>query len=162
MVTLSATMAASHPPSHSILLVRALAWILMIMAPMLAHAEAPTVPWECSAYEGAAQSRCLNAFIELQREKIGQLEQELQSQQGTVAELKDRMERQATATADLQRQLMDRPSQLIVPAPYSYAYVYPPTFGFGLYFGRPWVYGFPYPYRPYWGPHYYRHWGYRR
>lgn len=133
-----------------------------------ARAAAPQVPWECSTYEGDAQTRCLNAFIESQREKIGQLEGQLQAQQGTVGQLKDQVDRQAAATADLQRQLSDRPVPSVVPAPYPYpysypyAYSYPPGIGFGLYLGRPWIYGSPYYYRPFWGPRYYRHWGHRR
>jgi len=161
MVIRSAPMIASHPPASSILVIAALASLLLMTATPSVRGETATVPWECSSYEGAAQTRCLNAFIELQREKIAELEGKLQSQQGTIAELKDRVERQASATADLQRQLTDRPPQTIVPAPYAYTYVYPPTLGFGLYLGRPW-YGLPYAYGPYWGPHNYRHWGYRR
>jgi hypothetical protein len=34
--------------------------------------------------------------------------------------------------------------------------------GLGLYLGRPWIYGYPYHYRPLFGPRYYRHWGHRR
>lgn len=118
----------------------------------------PSIPWECSTYEGEAQTRCLNAFIELQRDKIEQLEGQLHAQQGTVTELKSQVERQAAATADLQRQLLDRPTTAIVPSPYPYAYVYPPTLGFGLYFGRPRIYGQPFLYRHF-RPHgYYRPW----
>ncbi|MFO0706067.1 MAG: hypothetical protein U0412_04355 [Nitrospira sp.] len=120
------------------------------------------VPWECSNYSGEAQTRCLNTFIELQREEIGRLKGQLQSQQGTVEQLKQQSDRQAAAVAELQRQQSAPPT--IVPAPaYTYSYVYPPTIGLGLYLGRPWIYGPPYYYRPhiYWGPRYYRHWGHR-
>jgi hypothetical protein len=142
-----------------------IAVLLLFMFMVLpARAAAPQVPWECSNYEGDAQTRCLNTFIESQREKIGQLEGQLQAQQGTVGQLKDQVDRQAAATADLQRQLSDRPATSIVPAPYlyPYAYSYPPGIGIGLYLGRPWIYGPPYYYRPFWGPRYYRHWGHRR
>ncbi|MEK7726723.1 MAG: hypothetical protein AAB311_06035, partial [Nitrospirota bacterium] len=45
----------------------------LFLATGLAHAENQSVPWECSTYEGEAQTRCLNTFIELQREEIGKL-----------------------------------------------------------------------------------------
>jgi hypothetical protein len=123
-----------------------------------ANATSPSIPWECSTYEGDAQTRCLNAFIELQRDKIDRLEGHLHYQHETVAQLKEQVERQATATADLQRQLREHPMTTIVPSPYSFAYVYPPALGLGLYFGQPWIYG---P-APFYGPlrrhGFYRHW----
>lgn len=135
----------------------------LFLATGLAHAENQPAPWECSTYEGEAQTRCLNTFIELQREEIGKLKGQLQAQQGTVEQLKQQSDRQAAATADMQRQLAAPPT--IVPSiPYSsYTYVYPPAVGLGLYLGRPGFYGYPYYYGPhiYWGPRYYRHWGRR-
>jgi len=135
----------------------------LFLAAGLAHAENQPVPWECSTYEGEAQTRCLNTFIELQREEIGKLKGQLQAQQGIVEQLKQQSDRQAAATADMQRQLAAPPA--IVPsAPYSaYTYVYPPAVGLGLYLGRPGFYGYPYYYGPhiYWGPRHYRHWGRR-
>jgi len=141
-----------------------LAIVLPFPAP--SHA-ADSTPWECSQYEGEAQTRCLNAFVEMQREKIGQLEGQLQTQQGTVNQLKDQVDRQSAATADLQRQFSDRPPvTTITPIPYGYPYAYsywyPPTLGLGLYLGRPWTYGAPYAFRPYWGPRYYRPWRHGR
>ncbi len=115
-------------------------------------------PWECSNYTGDAHTRCLQAFIEIQRDKISKLEAELQLQQGKMGQLKEQVDRQASATADLQRQLSEQSSSVT----YSYVtpgaglYLYPPV-GFGLYLGRPWIYGPPYYSRPYfWGPPYYR------
>ena len=142
----------------------ALLYIPALLIP-ISHANAndQPVPWECSNYSGDAQTRCLNTFIDLQREEIGRLKGQLQAQQGTVEQLKQQSDRQAAAVADLQRQQAAPPT--IVPAPaYTYTYIYPPAIGLGLSFGRPWVYGPPYYYRPhiYWGPHYYRHWGHRR
>lgn len=135
----------------------------LFLATGLAHAENQPVPWECSTYEGEAQTRCLNTFIELQREEIGKLKGQLQAQQGIVEQLKQQSDRQAAATADMQRQLAAPPA--IVPsASYSaYTYVYPPAVGLGLYLGRPGFYGYPYYYGPhiYWGPRHYRHWGRR-
>lgn len=153
------TMATSHQePSQSPTLLASGLVAFILLAALPARAGNTVVPWECSHYEGDAQTRCLNTFIELQREKIGQLEGQLQAQQGAVGQLKDQVDRQAAATADLQRQLSDRPTTAVVPAPYPYTYIYPPGIGFGLYLGRPWIYGSPFYYRPYWGPRYYRHW----
>jgi hypothetical protein len=86
------------------------------------------------------------------------LEGQLHAQQGTVTELKSQVERQAAATADLQRQLSDRPTTAIIPSPYPYAYVYPPALGFGLYFGHPRLYGQPFLYRQFRPYGYYRPW----
>ena len=128
-----------------------------------ANAAGPQVPWECSQYEGDAQTRCLNAFVELQREKIDQLTGQLQAQEGTVKRLQDQVDRQDAATADLQRKFSDRPATTFTPLPYGYSYWYPPGFGLGLYLGRPWLYGPPYAFGPYWGPHhYYRPWRHGR
>lgn len=148
--------------TQSILIAGAAAAALFL-ASGLAHAENQGVPWECSTYEGEAQTRCLNTFIELQREEIGKLKGQLQAQQGTVEQLKQQSDRQAAATADMQRQLAAPPA-IIPAAPYSaYTYVYPPAVGLGLYLGRPGFYGYPYYYGPhiYWGPRHYRHWGRR-
>lgn len=133
---------------------------LSLTGTLTAHAANPQIPWECSNYNGEAQTRCLNSFIELQREKIGQLEGQLQAQQSALGQFKDLADRQAAATADLQRQLSDRPSTAVLPVPYPSAYYYPP--GFGLYLGRPWVYGSPYYYRGYWNQGFHRHGGHRR
>lgn len=148
--------------AQSILIAGAAAASLLLAA-ALSHAENQPVPWECSTYEGEAQTRCLNMFIELQREEIGKLKGQLQAQQGTMEQLKQQSDRQAAATADTQRQIVAPPT-IIPAAPYSaYTYVYPPAIGLGLYLGRPGFYGYPYYYRPhiYWGPRYYRHWGRR-
>jgi hypothetical protein len=129
-----------------------------------AQAAGPQVPWECSNYSDEAQTRCLNAFIEHQREQIGKLEGQLQAQQDMVGQLKGQVDRQAATTAQLQQQLSQPPgTTAVVPAPYvySYAYAYPPV-GIGLYFGSPWIYGPGYYGRPFWGPRlFYGHWGRR-
>src|SRR5262245_33691747 len=65
----------------------------------------PQVPWECSSYVDEAQTRCLNAFIERQREQIAQLEGRLQVQQDQVGHLRGQVDRQTAATAQLQQQL---------------------------------------------------------
>ena len=126
------------------------------------HAADTSGPWECSNYSGDAHTRCLQAFIEIQREKISTLEAEVHLQQSTVGQLKDQADRQNAMTADLQRQMAEHSS-----SGSSYTYVAPgiapgllygyPSVGFGLYLGRPWIYGSPFYARPYaWGPRYYR------
>jgi hypothetical protein len=123
-------------------------------------ANEPAGPWECSGYSGDAHARCLHALIEVQQNKISKLEGELRSQQSSVNELRDRVERQRAASADLERQLSDRSyasqSYTAPPAAYPYSYAYPPV-GLGLYLGNPWYgygfgYGSSYFYRPYFGP----------
>jgi len=142
-------------------LLRAVGWglaVYFLCSASPAQAENTSIPWECSNYEGAAQIRCLSTFIELQREKIGQLEGELRAQQSTVGQLKNQIDRQAAETADLQRHILERPSVTMTspPYPYFYPYAYPPAIGFGLSIGRPWGYG-PF-YRPYWGVRFHRLW----
>lgn len=148
------------------------AWLLFGVTSV--QAGEGSIPWECTGYEGPAQTRCLQAYIEVQREKIGKLEEELRDQQGALGRLRDQVDRQAAATADLQRSLEDRPP-VVSPGPYGYVpfgYAYygyasvVPPIGFGLYIGRPWLYGPSSFYRPYlWGPPYfgprYRYWGRR-
>ncbi|SPP65347.1 hypothetical protein [Nitrospira lenta] len=148
--------------AQSILIAGAAAAALLLAAG-IARAESQSVPWECSTYDGEAQTRCLNMFIELQREEIGKLKGQLQAQQGAVEQLKQQSDRQAAATAEMQRQIAAPPA-IIPAAPYSaYTYAYPPALGLGLYLGRPGFYGYPNYYGPhiYWGPRYYRHWGRR-
>jgi len=140
--------------------------LFLLIGILPAQAANPQVPWECSNYEGDPQTRCLNTFIEFQREKIGQLEGKLQAQQDTVSQLKDQADRQAAATADLQRHLSDRPATTVVPALYPHTYAYPQGLGFRLYLGlgRSWIYGPPNYYFPYWSPRYnlHLHWGHHR
>jgi hypothetical protein len=135
---------------------------LVLVAPLSAThpvlANEQTGPWECSSYTGDAHTRCLNAFIEEQQGKISKLEGELRQQQSSMNELRDRVDRQRAAAADLERQLSDRTNAERLYAPpltpfYSYSYSYPPV-GLGLYFGSPWYYGPPYLYRPF-GPSFY-------
>lgn len=159
------TVMALPRPQHftqSVLIAGAAAAALFLVTGS-AHAESQPGLWECSTYEGEAKVRCLNMFIELQREEIGRLKGQLQSQQSAVEQLKEQSERQAAANADIQRQAAAPPA-IIPGSPYSaYTYVYPSAIGLGLYLGRPGFYGYPYYYRPriYWGPRYYRHWGRR-
>ncbi|NJN69969.1 MAG: hypothetical protein HC801_06685 [Nitrospira sp.] len=132
--------------------------------PLSSEAETLQVPWECSNYTGAAQTRCVNALIEAQQKKIAELEGKLQAQEGTVSQLKSQLDRQSTATADLQRQLTERPTTSVIPVPYSYGYPFGLGLGFGLHFGSSGLYASPYYgpyYRPSWGHRHYGYWGYR-
>lgn len=129
-----------------------------ILFALPAHATESSGPWECSNYSGDAHTRCLQAFIEIQREKISKLEAEVRVQQSAVGQLQDQANRQNAMTADLQRQMAQQSSSVS-----GYSYVAPgllygyPSVGFGLYLGRPWLYGSPFYGRPYaWGPRYYR------
>ncbi|HAP39891.1 MAG: hypothetical protein R3B11_17430 [Nitrospira sp.] len=115
-------------------------------------------PWECSNYTGDAHTRCLQAFIEIQRDKISKLEAEVRAQQSTVGQLKEQADRQNAMTAELQRHMAERSSSVS-----TYSYMAPgllysyPSVGFGLYLGRSWIYGSPFYARPYaWGPRFYR------
>ena len=127
----------------------------MVLAGLPAQASESQSPWECSSYTGAAHTRCLEAFVESQRDQIATLQGKMQAQQETVNHLKDQIDRQASASADLQRQVAQPPAVVQVIPP---LYAYPPV-GLGLYLGRPWIYGPPYYfYRPYvYGPRYYGH-----
>ena len=84
-----------------------------------------------SSYTGDAHTRCLEAFAETQRDQIAALQGKLQAQQETVNLLKDQLDRQASANADLQRQLA-RPPAVVQSVPPLYAY---PSVGFGFYSG---------------------------
>jgi uncharacterized coiled-coil protein SlyX len=124
----------------------------VVLAGLPAQASESQTPWECSSYSGDAHTRCLEAFVESQREQIATLQGKMQAQQETVNHLKDQLDRQASTSADLQGQLAQPPA-VVQAAPPLYAY---PPVGLGLYLGRPWIYGPPYFYRPYvYGPRYY-------
>lgn len=126
--------------------------LLLVGVP--AHAGESQTPWECSSYTGDAHTRCLQAFVEAQRDQIAALQGQMQAQQDTVTQLKDQIDRQATANADAQRRLVSPPAVVQVTPPY---YAYPPVgLGLGFSFGSPWMYGSPYFYPPYiYGPRFY-------
>jgi hypothetical protein len=128
----------------------------VLLAGLPAQASESQTTWECSSYSGAAHTRCLEAFVESQRDQIATLQGKMQTQQDTVNHLKGQVDRQASTSADLQRQLTQLPAVVQAVPP---LYVYPPV-GFGLYLGRPWIYGPPYFYSPYiYGPRYSRYYG---
>jgi hypothetical protein len=141
-------------------------WVLIgaivigiVLAGLPAHASESQTPWECSNYTGDAHTRCVTAFVELQRDQIAALQEKMKVQEETVNRLKDQLDRQASTSADLQRQLAQRPA-MVPAAPPLYT---SPSVGFGLYLGSPWIYGSPYYYSPFfYGPRYYGlGWGYR-
>ena len=140
--------------------------VVCVLTPFPSAAETLQIPWECSSYTGDAQTRCVNAFMEAQQKKIAELEGKLHAQEGTVGQLKTQLDRQSTATADLQRQLAERPSSSLVPFPYAYPYSYGYPLGlglglgFGLHFGNAGFYPSLYD-RPFWGPRHHGYWGYR-
>jgi hypothetical protein len=124
----------------------------MVLAGQSARASESQTTWECSSYTGAAHTRCLEAFVESQRDQIATLQGRMQSQQEALNHLKGQVDRQASSSTDLQRQAAQPP---VIVQPVPPLYIYPPV-GFGLYLGRPWVYGPPYFYGPYiYGPRYY-------
>lgn len=148
-------------PQQGILLSACALWLAALGIPLPAHAADTQVPWECSNYSEEAKARCMQALIETQRERIGQLEGELKAQRGAMGQLREQVDRQSAATADLQRQLANPPAVQTVPPMYAYPPagigIYP---GIGLYFGRPW--GYAYGSRPYLGFGYRYYWPCRR
>jgi len=131
---------------------------LMLCTPA-AGATEPAVPWECTAFAGEAQARCIQTFVELQQEKIAKLEKDLQVQQQTVQQLEQHVAQQASAIAELERQLtQNRSGWYGSPS----IHVYPP-FGLRLRFGRDRFFGGSvfYGNPQYFGPRFYGH-GYRR
>ena len=82
----------------------------MALAGLPAHAGESQTPWECSSYTGDAHTRCLEAFVESQRDQIAALQGKLQAQQETVNLLKDQLDRQASTNVELQRQLAQPPA----------------------------------------------------
>lgn len=151
------------PPKFS----RSNRWIVVILAYGLgigfsmsnpqALAQDTNVPWECSGYSGEAQTRCVSTLMELQQEKITKLEEQLKTQEGTVNQLKERLDRQE---ASVLNQVQDskqnfRYSPSYVPG---YAYPYGSSYGYaqvppnGIYLQPPWRSPRYYGYGPgYWG-----------
>jgi hypothetical protein len=130
-------------------------------------------PEECRAYTGDAHLNCLYAYIEIQRSKAGTVEEELKTQKHMLGQLRDQMDRQASASQDLQRRLAERdaPSSssasIYIPPPiypgYGYpGYLYPgygyPPPGLSLYLGAPgFYYGRPFYGPRFFGPRFYGH-----
>ena len=129
------------------------------VAGLPAEASESQTPWECSSYTGDAHTRCLEAFAESQRDQIAALQGKLQAQQETVNLLKDQLDRQASTSAKLQRQLAQPPA-VVQAVPPLYAY---PRVGLSFSSGSPWIYGAPfyYPSFPFgplgYGPRYWGH-----
>ena len=136
-------------------------WILIgaiglgiVLAGPPAHADESQPLWECSNYIGDAHTRCVEAFAQTQRDQIAELQAKVQAQQETINSLKTQADRQATANADLQRQLARPPAVVQAGPPF---YMYPPVgLGLSLNFGSPGIYGSPFYYPPFtFGPPFY-------
>lgn len=126
-----------------------MAGLAVILTARPAHAADNQGPWECSSYTDDAHTRCVEAFVQAQREQIASLQGQVQAQQETVNQLKNQMDRQAAASANAAPPIVTSPT-IVQTYPPLYAY---PSLGLGLYFGRPYFYGPPYFYRPYfYGP----------
>ncbi|HEX7092193.1 MAG TPA: hypothetical protein VF205_00845 [Nitrospiraceae bacterium] len=126
----------------------------IVSAGLPAYASESQTPWECSNYTGEAHTRCVETFAEVQREQIAALQEKVRAQQETVNLLKDQLDRQASANADLQRQLARPPAVVQAVPPF---YTYPPVgLGLSLNFGSPGIYGAPFYYSPFaFGPPFY-------
>ena len=124
------------------------------------EAEGFRPPEECKAYTGDAHLNCLYAYIEMQKDKLTKFDDELRTQKGALAQLRDQVDRQASMTDDLQRRMAERPNGASPTPP---VYTYPPVVG-GFYGYPPMIGAYPYPApgfsfyvgpRFYYGPPYY-------
>src|SRR4029077_20275265 len=104
----------------------------MVLAGLPARASEAQAPWECSSYTGDAHTRCVETFVELQRDQVSALQEKVQSQQDSINRLTNQLDHQASMNADLQRQ-QARPPAVAPTVPPLYAY---PPVGFSLYLGR--------------------------
>ena len=127
-----------------------------------------TTPWECSQYEGEAQTRCLNAFVEVSAKRLSSSKANCKRNRDGQPSSRTRSTGKPPRRPDLQRQFSDRPPvTTITPIPYGYPYAYsywyPPSLGLGLYLGRPWVIWSALRFSPLLGPAYhYRPWRHGR
>jgi CubicO group peptidase (beta-lactamase class C family) len=131
--------------------------ILSVIFPLWLKAEAsdPSVPWECSNYSGDAQTRCIQGMLEEQRNRIGQLEEQLLTQQSQLKALQNEAARPPQVTTPPAAPAPPPPVPYAYGYGYPYGYVYyPPGIGLGFSFGGLSGYG-----HRYWGPQYYGHWG---
>lgn len=125
-------------------------------------------PDECRAYTGNAHLNCLYAYIELQRGRVGKVEEDLRAQKDALSQLHDQVNRQAAANRDVEQRLSERQASASIAPPvyvappfypgYGYpGYYYPryyyPSPGVSLYLGLP---GFYFG-RPYYGPRFFGH-----
>ena len=124
----------------------------LVMSGPYALAQQPDVPWECSEYSPEAQARCMKTLLELQQEKITRLEEQLKAREGTVNELKEKMNRQEAVSqreAQIDKRYPGYPPPY-VPA-YAFPYGYAPLPPIGVYLQPPWRGSRYYSYGPgYW------------
>ena len=122
----------------------------LLLAGLPAYASEAQTPWECSNYTGDAHTRCVEVFVEMERDQIAALQGKIKAQQETVNQLKGQLDRQTSTNARLAQ-----PPAVARAVPPFYSY---PSVGFGLSLGSPWIYGSPYySYNPsfFYGPRYY-------
>jgi uncharacterized coiled-coil protein SlyX len=120
----------------------------LLLAGLPAYAGESQTPWECSNYSGEAHTRCLEVFVETQRDQIAALQGKVQAQQEIANQLKAQLDRQASSNADLQRRLAQPPAVVQAIPPF-YGYPSVPSVGLGFSFGSPWNYGPSLFYSPY-------------
>src|SRR5262245_52899154 len=53
----------------------------ILLAGLPAQASESQTPWECSSYTGDAHTRCVEAFVELQRDQIASLQEKMKAQE---------------------------------------------------------------------------------
>ena len=134
----------------------------MVLGGANVFAQEAGIPWECSEYSGEAQTRCMRMLLELQQEKIAKLEAQLKAQEGTLAELKSKVDRQQ-ALANQEKKTYKKdprwpPPPYVPPAAPAYAPSYGPPYSYvplppiGIYVPPPWQYPRFFGYGPgYWG-----------
>ena len=106
-------------------------WVLMSGAHVIA--QAPNVPWECSEYTGEAQTRCMHVLLELQQNHIAKLEAQLNAQERTVNDLKEKVDRQEAFASRDARVNKQVPRYPLIP------YAYAPLRPLGIYLQPPWT-----------------------
>ena len=119
--------------------------VLVPLSPKAEASDGPGVPWECSSYSGEVQSRCIGGMLEEQRNQIGQLERQLQTQQSQLRALQDQAARPPQVTTPpAAAPPPPLPYAFTYGSPYGYPYgygYYPPGIGLGFSFGGPYAYG---------------------
>ncbi|MCA9476166.1 MAG: hypothetical protein KC563_10245 [Nitrospira sp.] len=104
----------------------------------LALAQESDIPWECSEYSGEAQTRCMRTLLELQQDKITKLEEQLKAQEGTVSELKEKVDRQEARAYQQDPRWPPPPYSPAYSSPYGYSYRYVSPPPVGIYIQPPW------------------------
>jgi hypothetical protein len=112
-------------------------------------------PEECLAYSGDAHLNCLYAYIEIQADKIGKLEELVKARNASTQQLQDQINAQKPVTEELLRRLEDRNPPIQQYGQLQISPYYGLSFYYGLRFSpfrhrHLFVYPFGYPcYGPY-------------